>query len=150
MFENILNLLTGKTNKDVTLRPASLKEYNMFLQGYIKLGGKITHHYGYKFNNSGKYVIACKDFKVPKLYGAQSMVFLIPENIDCEMDTCVRRVIKSQKEFEDVFCGIESKLESIRCYDIGHNIVLFIDNFSMVGGHLSAYKDTLGYNKKRI
>lgn len=75
-------------------RPAEVIDYAYWLEGYIKNGGKITHHYDYNLPKDKLFVlqtgsaqaeIAKKGFlEIPKLTGASAFSLIIPELIEKE------------------------------------------------------------------
>jgi hypothetical protein len=64
--------LERKTPDD-GLYPASAEDYAQWLRGYVKNGGKVTHHYDYPFSRA-RFLYASEDVTVDsrKEYGARS------------------------------------------------------------------------------
>ncbi len=75
-------------------RPAEAIDYAYWLEGYIKNGGQITHHYDYNLPKDRIFVLQTDSvqaeiakkgtIEVPKLHGSSSFSLIIPELIDKE------------------------------------------------------------------
>jgi hypothetical protein len=63
------------------LKCASRDDYEQWLWGYLKSGGRPTHYYDYNFNGDDWYK-AIADFKTTPLYGAASFQIIVPCGIN--------------------------------------------------------------------
>ena len=81
------------------LRIASVKDYSEWLNGYLKNGGKITHHYDY---NLSRMCVAMGDFHLPPLHGACSFDIIVPTRIHITYDDLGHNNLYFMKDFSNV------------------------------------------------
>lgn len=62
------------------LRPAQKWEYEAWLTGYLKQGGKVTHFYDYAHPIQNLYT-ALSNFVVTPLYGALAVNIIVPKGV---------------------------------------------------------------------
>jgi hypothetical protein len=62
------------------IRPATARDYNRWLRGYLEASGRITHAYDYPFDRLGM-CVAVADFTLPPLYGSSSLDIIVPAGI---------------------------------------------------------------------
>ncbi len=77
--EKIMGSLEGK------IRPATVRDYQSWLRGFVARGGKPTHSYDYDWRPYNAYV-ATSDFKIPDvdrkyLSGASALEIIVPKGI---------------------------------------------------------------------
>lgn len=89
-------------------RSASLKDYNLWLNGYLKTGGSVRAT-DYSFTGRNWLVLAVKPAYIPALYGSNSFHLIIPANVT---------VPNIRKEFHG------------RC---GHSTIYFMKDFTYLG-----------------
>lgn len=96
------------------LESASVEHYNDWLEGYLRIGGNITHYYDYDMPEDRLYV-ASKDFSVIPLCGSRSVEIIVPAGIKFDLD---------------------EKAKS-------HNEIYLMDGFEYLGNGVSAYKNII-------
>ena len=108
------------------------ENYELWLDGYIKKGGKITHYYDYDFigeamilTNKGikseispHIITTDKPIMISAKYGADSEHILFVNGV------------------KDIFIP----------KNIGHNNYYFMDDFTQIGGFVPCYKDMKQFN----
>ncbi len=62
------------------MRPARVRDYDAWLDGFMAKGGKITHKYNYKMPDD--FYVALQDTHMIPLYGAQSISIIVPVGIE--------------------------------------------------------------------
>jgi hypothetical protein len=62
------------------LREATVSEYQSWLAGFIKNGGRPTHCYQYPMPSSFK--VAKRDFETISLFGSQSVEIIVPVGVN--------------------------------------------------------------------
>lgn len=62
-----------------TLKPSQKWEYEAWLTGFLRGGGKVTHFYDYPW--PGRTYTALSDLTPVPLYGARSLDIIVPEGI---------------------------------------------------------------------
>lgn len=67
--------------KDVS-RKATKEDYLLWLEGFLKNKGEITHVYDYPINMTD-FIFIEKDFYMSPLYGAQSIGLIIKKGVKC-------------------------------------------------------------------
>lgn len=107
--------------KRYCLRPATVSDYRAWLDGYVKMGGRISNFYDSPLENSPHIKdmwVAEKDFHLARLTGADSIQVIIPRGV---------RYLGGTKDDQ-----------------LGHNVFLTMDGFCQVGaGFLVAtFSDT--------
>ncbi|MBA7700059.1 hypothetical protein ES703_108765 [subsurface metagenome] len=104
--KKVNELLKGK------LRQARVKDYKNWLAGFLEKGNKPTHCYEYPLERGmEEWKVACSDFQILPLFGANSLQIIIPKGIK--------------------FLGGE----------LGHSNLYFMDDFSCLGGWVPIYSD---------
>jgi len=100
------------------LVPASASDYQSWLDGFIRKGGRVTHYYDYGFPlgdknitpfNYPSWTIAIADFKMIPLYGSHAVQIIVPRGIK--------------------YLG----------GDIGHCSLYFMDDFKNMGDWVPSY-----------
>jgi len=80
--------------------------YEKWLDGYIEKGGIPTHHYDYPFERlAGQFQIARDGDVIDPLFGSQSKVYIIPEEVN-----------------------------NITINGLGHSEVLYMENYTAING----------------
>lgn len=64
----------------LSLIPATVHDYTVWLNGCLLNGGKISHVYNYNFPDKTFYIVV-DSMKIYPLYGASSMSIIVPEDI---------------------------------------------------------------------
>lgn len=62
------------------VRDASPSDYQVWMDGFLKKGGKVTHRYDYKMPKEFK--VATSDFDLPAWYGAMAVSVIVPAGIN--------------------------------------------------------------------
>ena len=78
--EHIERVKTFSNNMSGKMRPANKADYIVWLMGYLKNGGKITHVYDYKMQLDSWYVVLL-DFTISPLYGAEHKNLIIKKGV---------------------------------------------------------------------
>lgn len=91
------------------LGTATAKDYGAWLKGFMERGGEPTTFYDYGMPQS-KYYLATDSFKLPPLYGADSVCIIIPAGVTVTFD------------------------------DLGHNSLYMIDGFDYCGYSVPVYE----------
>lgn len=100
--------------KDVS-RKATKKDYTLWLEGFLKNGGKITHTYDYPIKMED-FIVIEKDFKLFPLHGAQSIGLIIKEGV--------------------------KRINGIKDHR-GHNELYFMDDYSNIGNFIPMHSDII-------
>ena len=81
-----------------TLKPAKERYYSDWLSGYLEQeGNEITHVYNYRMPES--FMLACAPLTVTPLYGARALSIIVPEHIDCKVESLGHNNIFYMKDF---------------------------------------------------
>ncbi len=63
-----------------SLRPATAGDYQQWLEGHGKNGGRVTHAYDYPLP-AGEFYVAVRDFEMYPLTGSSAIKVIVPENV---------------------------------------------------------------------
>ncbi len=97
-------------------RPATADEYDAWLRGYRKRGGRVTHYRDWPMHHH-YYVMLSDPGWIPKLYGANSVEVIVPR-------------------------GVMSP--AALSGGTGHSQFFFMDGFKVVGGGVESFTDARG------
>ncbi len=100
-------------------RNATREEYQEWLTGYLRKGGKVTHPREGKFRYGSIKVLVAKPAYIPELYGANSVDIIVPKNVDLHPN-----------ELRRTFHGVS-----------GHNSIFFMRDFVAVSGWVESFAD---------
>lgn len=64
------------------LSSATALDYAQWMRGFIKAGGRPSHHYGYNMPDS--FVVAYDSFECPRLCGVFARNIIVPEGVEVE------------------------------------------------------------------
>lgn len=92
-------------------RSADVKDYRLWLEGFVAGGGKVTHVYDYDIPDD--FIILEKSVEIPTLYGSASIQVIVPH-------------------------GINPTIEN---GNLGHNTIYYIDGFKVEGSWIPVYKN---------
>jgi len=92
---------------------ATEKSYGKWIEGFIQSGGTITHWYDYNSTRWNNILIATEDFKLEPLYGAASIMVIVPIGINVEYD------------------------------ELGHNNIYYLDGYRHDGFFVPCFNDIM-------
>jgi hypothetical protein len=81
------------------LRPATPKDYNRWLTGYIQNGGEPSHCYDYPMTRA-RFYIAIRDFVLHPFYGAQSINVIVPVGVNVSVYDAGHNSVFYMEEFK--------------------------------------------------
>lgn len=101
------------------VRPATAEDYSKWVEGFMEKGGKPEYYCNTPITDATDiFLVAKKDFTVPKLYGAQAVNLIIPKdiNIDAESGELGHSTLYFMKDF-----SITGKSKSVKIYSDTHS-----------------------------